>query len=302
MGDCALYSADGDLMLIPDTGALEVRTELGLMRVAPGQLAVVPRGLLMSVGVPDGVARGLVLEVYARHFQLPERGVIGANGLADERHFESPVAAYEDREVEGGYRIVAKMGGRLWQGRKSHSPFDVVGWHGDYLPYRYDLSKFNAMGTVTWDHPDPSIFTVLSAPLDHPGENLADFVVFPNPRWDVAWDTFRPPYYHRNAATEFNALVAGPTSPERVFTRGGYFYTPPFTAHGVKPEIVEKWYRMSDDEANAPKLLRGDHLWIQFESTLPLSFSSHALESETRDRSFREFASGVRSYFDPNQR
>ena len=302
MDDAAIYNADGDWMLIPDTGTLRITTELGVLRVSPGQIAVVQRGMVMSVALEGGPVRGLVLEVYGRHFELPERGVIGANGLADSRHFESPVAAYEDREVPGGFRLLAKMGGRLFEAKRSHSPFDVVGWHGDYLPYRYDLSKFNAMGTVTWDHPDPSIFTVLTAPLDHPGENLADLVVFPTTRWDVAEDTLRPPFYHRNRATEFNTIITGPTSEDRVFSRGGYFYTPPFSAHGVASEAVDHYLRMSDEEANQPRRVHGSSMWIQVESTLPLSFSPAALASTTRDPKFREFASGARSYFEPTRR
>jgi len=302
MVNAAIYNGDGDWMLIPDTGTLRITTELGVLRVSPGQLVVLPRGLLMSVALESGPARGLVFEIQGRHFELPERGPIGANGLADARHFQSPVASYEDREVPDGYRILTKTGGRLFQARRSYSPFDVVGWHGNYVPYRYDLSNFNGVGSVTWDHPDPSIFTVLSAPLVRPGENLADLVFFPTPRWDVAMDTFRPPYYHRNAAGELNAIITGPTSPERVFTRGGYFYTPPFTAHGVSAEVVERELGRSDDEANQPRYLASASYWIQLESVLPLAFSPAALASPTRDPAFREFASGARSYFDPERR
>jgi len=302
MVDSAIYDGDGDWLLLPDTGTLRITTELGMLRVSPGQIAVVPRGMLMSVALESGPARGLVFEIRGRHFELPERGPIGANMLADPRHFQSPVARYEDREVADGFRILAKTAGRVFEARRSHSPFDVVAWHGNYVPYRYDLSTFNAVGSVTWDHPDPSIYTVLSAPLDRPGENLADLVFFPNPRWEVAMDTFRPPYYHRNAAGELNAIITGPTSADRVFTRGGYFYTPPFTAHGVSPDVIDREIGLSDERANQPHFLASPSYWIQLESVLPLAFSPAALSSPTRDLAFREFASGARSYFDPERR
>lgn len=301
MEDAGFCDADGDLMILPDTGALRVRTEYGWLGVAPGELAVIGRGMPFSVALEDGPVRGFVMEIYARHFELPQRGVIGANGLADERHFEVPTASYEDREVAGGFRLVLKAGGSLSEARRSHSPWDVVGWHGDYYPYKYDLSRFNAMGTVTWDHPDPSIYTVLSAPLDHPGANLADLVVFPNPRWDVAEHTLRPPYYHRNAATELNFIVKGATGP-RVFSRGGCFLTPPFAAHGVGPDTIEHHYAMGDEEADRPTRIATDMLWMQFESALPLRLSPRAETGPERDPDFRSFASGARAYFDPSRR
>ena len=225
-------ATDGDMMVVPDQGVLDVRTELGWLRVRPGEIAVVPRGLTFSVDV-DGAARGLVMEIYARHFRLPERGPIGANGLADERHFAIPTASWEQRACD--FEMIVKAGGELFAAKKTHSPFDVVAWHGSYVPYKYDLSLFNAMGSVTFDHPDPSIFTVLSAALDQPGENLADLVVFPVPRWDVSEHTFRPPFFHRNAATEINAIVKGNARDGDPLSRGGIFITPSFAPHGVRP-------------------------------------------------------------------
>lgn len=299
MVDVALYDADGDLMILPDTGRLRLQSELGWLEVGPGQLAVIPRGLVFSVALVDGPARGFVGETYGRHFHLPERGPIGSNGLADERHFEMPVAAWEDREVSDGFVIVAKMGGRLYEARRSHSPFDVVGWHGKYAPYRYDLARFNAMGTVTWDHPDPSIYTVMSAPLHEAGQNLADLVVFPNPRYEVAQHTFRPPFFHRNAATELNFIVKGPSNPSEVFTRGGLFMTPPFSAHGVAVETIERTLAQSEDEASQPKKMAGSSLWLQFESALPLRVSPWAMQTPYRRPNFRAFAQGVEPTFDP---
>jgi homogentisate 1,2-dioxygenase len=298
MGARAMVDADGDLMILPDTGILRLRTELGWLRVEPGELVVIPRGIVFSVFVEQGPVRGVVMEVYARHFRLPERGPIGANGLADERHFFMPVASYEDRA--GPFEIVVKMGGHLYRAARSHSPFDVVAWHGNYTPYKYDLRRFNAMGTVTWDHPDPSIFTVLSAPFERPGENLADLVVFPSPRWDVAAHTFRPPYYHRNAATEINAIVAGVSRADDVFSCGGIFITPPFAAHGPNAKAVERAHAMSDEEADEPHELGASSLYIQWESTLALRMAPAALSERQPD--FSQFARGVATRFDANKR
>jgi homogentisate 1,2-dioxygenase len=299
MRDRALYNADGELMLLPDTGALRLVTEFGILHVAPGELAVIPRGVKFAVEplAADGAMRGLVLEVYARAFELPDRGPIGANGLADERHFLGPVAAYEQREVPG-YELLAKLGGRLWRAQQDHSAFDVVAWHGNYAPYKWSLAHFNAIGSVSFDHPDPSIFTVLSAKLDQAGEHTADLVVFPD-RWDVAQHTLRPPYYHRNAATEFNAIVTGPSRASEVFTRGGQFMTPPFSAHGVRTETYERAIALDDETADAPRYLGGGSRWIQFESTLPLRLSPWAETGEHRDPSFREFATRTKSHFRP---
>ena len=195
-----------------------------------------------------------------------------------------------------GYEIVAKLGGRFWRATQSQTAFDVVAWHGNYAPYKWSFSEFNAIGTVSFDHPDPSIFTVLSAGLDQSGENTADLVVFPD-RWDVARHSLRPPYYHRNAATEFNAIVTGPSHPGQVFTRGGHFMTPPFTAHGIKVENYEQAITMDHDEAEAPRYLESSVRWIQFESTLPLRLSPWADQAPHRDRGFRDFASGARRHF-----
>ncbi len=296
MTDRAFYDADGDLMLLPDTGGIVLRTELGVLHVHPGELAVVPRGIKFAVDpLERGAIRGFVLEVYARHFELPDRGPIGANGLADARHFRTPVAAYEDREIEG-FELITKLGGHMWRAEQGHSPFDVVAWHGNYAPYKWSFSDFNAIGSVSYDHPDPSIFTVLTAKLDQAGENAADLVVFPD-RWDVAKHTLRPPFHHRNAATEFNAIITGPSNPQRVFTRGGHFLTPPFTAHGVAVESYERAIGLADEVADQPRWLGASSRWIQFETTLPLRLSPSAERAEHRDPSFREFASGARKHF-----
>ncbi len=206
MGSRAFASADGEMLIIPQHGALDISTELGRFEVAPLQIAVIPRGLRFRVELPDGPARGYVCENYGAPFRLPDLGPIGANGLANPRDFETPRAWFEDADEP--WEILQKFQGGLWATHLEHSPFDVVAWHGNLVPYRYDLRRFNTINTVSFDHPDPSIFTVLTSPSDTPGTANADFVIFP-PRWMVAEHTFRPPWFHRNVMSEFMGLIHG---------------------------------------------------------------------------------------------
>jgi homogentisate 1,2-dioxygenase len=206
MIDRAFVNADGELILIPEQGGLDVLTELGRLEIAPGQIALIPRGIRFRVTLPDGQARGYVAENHGAPFRLPDLGPIGSNGLANPRDFETPTAWYEDRE--GNFELVQKFLGALWTTDLGRSPMDVVAWHGNYAPCRYDLSRFNTIGTVSFDHPDPSIFTVLTSPSDTAGTANADFVIFP-PRWMVAEDTFRPPWFHRNMMSEAMGLITG---------------------------------------------------------------------------------------------
>lgn len=200
------FDADGELLFIPQAGRLELLTEMGRVAVAPGQIALVPRGVRFRCILPDGSARGYVAENYGALFRLPDLGPIGANGLANTRDFETPVAWYEDRDED--FEVIQKAGGRLWTTTIDHSPLDVVAWHGNLAPCRYDLARFNTINTVSYDHPDPSIFTVLTSPSTVAGRANADFVIFP-PRWMVAEDTFRPPWFHRNVMSEAMGLIHG---------------------------------------------------------------------------------------------
>ena len=200
------YNADAELLIVPQHGRLRIATELGVLDVAPLEIAVIPRGVRFTVAVPDGAARGYVAENFGAPMRLPELGPIGANALANARDFLAPVAAYED--IEGEFELIAKFQGRLWRAAIDHSPLDVVAWHGNYAPYKYDLARFNTIGSISYDHPDPSIFTVLTAPSDTPGTANMDFAIFP-PRWLVAEHTFRPPWFHRNVANEFMGLITG---------------------------------------------------------------------------------------------
>ncbi len=202
----ALSNADGELLIVPQSGTLRLVTEFGVFDVAPRQIACIPRGVRFAVELPVGPARGYVAENYGAPFRLPDLGPIGSNGLANPRDFETPTAAFTGDE--GAWEIVHRFQGRSWTTTLGHSPFDVVAWHGNHAPWRYDLARFNTIGSISFDHPDPSIFTVVTSPSDTPGSANADFVVFP-PRWLVAEDTFRPPWFHRNSMSEFMGLIEG---------------------------------------------------------------------------------------------
>jgi homogentisate 1,2-dioxygenase len=205
MTDRAFFNADGEMLIVPQEGRLRVRTEFGLMTVAPLQICLIPRGIRFAVELLDDRARGYVCENYGALFRLPDLGPIGSNGLANPRDFETPVAAFEE---DRPYEIIQKFQNRLYATRLDRTPFDVVAWHGNLAPCRYDLRKFNTIGTVSYDHPDPSIFTVLTSPSETPGTANCDFVIFP-PRWMVGENTFRPPWFHRNVMSEFMGLIHG---------------------------------------------------------------------------------------------
>ena len=227
------YSADGELMFVPQQGAILLATELGRLEVAPGEVAVVPRGIKFRLE-GDGAVRGYLCENYGAPFRLPELGPIGSQGLAQKRDFLAPVAAYEDKAAK--CQIVAKFHGGLWGAACSHSPLDVVAWHGNYTPYKYDLARFMAINTVSFDHPDPSIFTVLTSPSGQPGVANCDFVIFP-PRWMVAEHTFRPPWFHRNVMSELMGLVRGVYDAKAEgFLPGGVSIHNCMSAHG--PDVA----------------------------------------------------------------
>jgi homogentisate 1,2-dioxygenase len=237
MKNRVFYDADGELMLVPQEGALLLATELGRLAVSPGEIAVVPRGIKFAVEVEQPV-RGYLCENYGPAFRLPELGPIGAQGLAQARDFLAPVAAYDERS--GATEQVAKFQGGLWATQLEHSPLDVVAWHGSYVPYKYDLSRFMVINTVSFDHPDPSIFTVLTSPSGQPGVANCDFVIFP-PRWQVAEDTFRPPWFHRNVMSELMGLVRGVYDAKAEgFLPGGVSLHNQMSAHGPDRDTHEK--------------------------------------------------------------
>ena len=297
MVDRSFSNADGDLLIVPQTGTLDCRTELGWLRALPGSILHVPRGMKFALGVPDGFARGWVLEVFGPRLRLPERGPIGSNGLADARHFLAPTASYEDRPCREGFQTVHKLGSRLYAAVQEHSPFDVVAWQGNHVPSTYDLMLFNAMGSVTFDHVDPSIHTVLTAPLDDQGRALADFVVFRG-RWDVAEHSFRPPFMHRNAASEINGVVRT-SSPEDGYDPGCTFVSPLLTSHGISTKSYEAVLSAPDELAEGPRRLPDESLWIMFESALPFRSTAWARETPLIDLEFLAQFEGMRSRFDP---
>jgi homogentisate 1,2-dioxygenase len=278
MNDRAFSNADGDLLLVPWDGRLTLLTEAGVLEVEPGTIAILPRGVRFSVLLRDGVARGWVAEVYGRHFELPERGAVGANGLADARHFQAPHAWFEDR-LSPGYRVTVKHGGALHETTQDHSPYDVVAWYGNHVPLRYDLMDFSPVTNARFDHIDPSVHTVVHAGLDEPGVSALDFVFFA-PRWDVSEHTFRPPYFHRNAVTEINGIIADPTlDPNGPFAVGCTFLTPGMTPHGVRAPGAERALAGNDE----PSRIHEGSRWFQFESALPLHLTSWAKKSRIPD-------------------
>jgi homogentisate 1,2-dioxygenase len=238
MTERVFIDADGELLIVPQQGRLMLHTELGALEVTPGEIAVLPRGLRFRVELPDGAARGYVCENYGALLRLPELGPIGANALANPRDFLAPVAAYED--LDAPIQLVQKFAGHLWAADYDHSPLDVVAWHGNYVPYKYDLARFNVLGSVSFDHPDPSIYTVLTAPSDTVGMANVDFVIFP-PRWMVAEHSFRPPWFHRNMMSEFMGLVRGIyDSKAEGFLPGGMSLHNSMAAHGPDAATFDK--------------------------------------------------------------
>jgi homogentisate 1,2-dioxygenase len=286
--------ADGELLIIPQQGTLGIVTELGRMDVAPGSIALVPRGVKFRVEV-DGEARGYVAENYGLPFRLPELGPIGSNGLASPRDFDTPTAAYEDRDEET--EIVQKFLGSLWTTTLDHSPLDVVAWHGNYAPWRYDLSRFNTIGTVSFDHPDPSIFTVLTSPSNVPGRANADFVIFP-PRWMVGEDTFRPPWFHRNVASEFMGLIEGVYDAKAEgFLPGGASLHNCMSGHG--PD-AETFARASVADVSKPQRV-SDTMAFMFETRAVIHPTRFALESAQRQPEYYRCWAALGSHFDPDK-
>ena len=268
-------NADGELLIIPQHGTIEVQTELGRLDLAPGSIGIIPRGVKFRVQV-EGEARGYVAENYGLPFRLPDLGPIGANGLANPRDFETPTAWFEDSDEP--VEVIQKYLGRLWHTTLDHSPLDVVAWHGNYAPCRYDLSRFNAIGTVSFDHPDPSIFTVLTSPSNVHGRANADFVIFP-PRWMVGEDTFRPPWFHRNVMSEAMGLVHGAYDAKAEgFAPGGLSLHNLMSGHG--PD-VDSWKKASEVELKPVKI--DGTLAFMVETCWPYGPTEFALERAQPD-------------------
>jgi len=291
MRDRFFYSADGELLIVPQQGRLSIATELGLVEIEPQEIAVIPRGIRFQVALPDGAARGYICENFGALLRLPDLGPIGSNGLANPRDFLTPVARYEDRE--GEFELVAKFCGNLWRAPIGHSPLDVVAWHGNYAPYKYDLRHFNTIGSISYDHPDPSIFLVLHAPSDTPGVDTLDFVIFP-PRWLVGEDTFRPPWFHRNVASEFMGLIHGAYDAKAEgFVPGGASLHNCMSGHGPDADTFEK---ASNSDTTRPHKL-ADTMAFMFETRHVIQPTAYALNSPERQRNYGACWSGIRKNF-----
>jgi homogentisate 1,2-dioxygenase len=290
MRERVFADADGELLIVPQEGRLTIRTELGALEAAPGEIAVVPRGIKFRVDVPDGKARGYLCENYGPLLRLPELGPIGSNGLANARDFLAPVASYEDRDAT--VQMVQKFEGNLWATELDHSPLDVVAWHGSYVPYKYDLANFMAIGTVSFDHPDPSIFTVLTSPSGLAGTANVDFVIFP-PRWQVADHTFRPPWFHRNVMSEFMGLVRGTYEAKASgFAPGGASLHNCLTEHGPDRDS----YALAATAELTPHYL-ADTLAFMFETRLVCRPTRFALETPSLQRDYDACWSGFEKKF-----
>jgi len=295
MEDCFFYNADGDFLIVPQEGKLTLKTEFGILELKPSEIAVIPRGIKFRVTLPDHKARGYICENYGLPFRLPELGIIGSNGLANPRDFKVPMASYEIQD--GDFQLLAKFQGFLWTADVKHSPLDVVAWHGNYVPYKYDLNQFNTINSVSYDHPDPSIFTVLTSPSSISGTSNVDFAIFP-PRWMVAMDTFRPPYYHRNIMNEYMGLIYGIyDAKETGFVPGGGSLHNCMSAHGPDSE---SFYKASNASLQ-PEYYK-DTLAFMFESQLTWRLTPYALSADIRQMDYLACWQGLKSHFQVTER
>ncbi|WIG54459.1 MAG: Homogentisate 1,2-dioxygenase [Rhodanobacteraceae bacterium] len=293
------YDADGELLIVPQQGRLRIATELGVLEIEPQQIALIPRGMRFKVELPDGSARGYVCENFGAPLRLPELGPIGSNCLANARDFEAPVAAYED--VEGDFELIAKFQDKLWRAPIDHSPLDVVAWHGTHVPYRYDLRRFNTIGSISYDHPDPSIFTVLTSPSDTPGTANMDLAIFP-PRWLVAEHTFRPPWFHRNIASEFMGLIHGEYDAKDAsagggFVPGGASLHNCMSGHG--PDAASYAKALAVDTSKPQHVV--DTMAFMFETRWVIHPTKQALDAPQRQRDYQDCWQGLRKHFDPGK-
>ena len=290
------YDADGELLIVPQSGGLRLLTELGVLEVEPLEIAVIPRGLRFRAELRGAQARGYVCENFGAPLKLPDLGPIGANALANPRDFQTPLAWYEERE--GKFELVAKFAGALWSAPIGHSPLDVVAWHGNYAPYKYDLRRFNTIGSVSYDHPDPSIFLVLHSVSDTPGVDNLDFVIFP-PRWLVMEDTFRPPWFHRNVASEFMGLLTGVYDAKaHGFEPGGASLHNCMSGHG--PDAAS-FAKASRADTTRPQRLR-DTMAFMFETRSLLRPTRYALKSAQLQKNYDAVWGDLRKHFDPQAR
>lgn len=296
MADEYFFNADGEMLLVQQEGELRLRTEFGVIDLEPGEIAVIPRGVKIRVELPGGPARGYLCENYGGAFTLPERGPIGANCMANPRDFLTPVAAYEDRDAPG--TMLVKWGGDLWAAAIEHSPLDVVAWHGNYAPYKYDLRRYSPVGPILYDHADPSIFTVLTSPSETPGTANIDFVLFSD-RWLVAENTFRPPWYHMNVMSEFMGLVYGQYDAKTGggFTPGGASLHNTMLPHGPDRDAFEK----ASSAELRPHKLEGTMAFM-FETRFPQRVTAFAAGTQALQKDYGAYGHKLEKHFDPTRR
>tara|TARA_R110002126_G_scaffold291758_1_gene456977 strand:+ start:18059 stop:19423 length:1365 start_codon:yes stop_codon:yes gene_type:complete len=284
------HNADGELLIVPQENAIRLITEFGVITAAPGDIVVIPRGVKFRVDLVDGPVRGYICENYGKALTLPERGPIGANCLANARDFLYPVAAYED--YEGECELFLKAQGHLYKTTIAQSPIDVVAWHGNYAPYKYDLRRFSPVGATLFDHPDPSIYTVLTSASELPGTANMDFVIFPE-RWLVMEDSFRPPWYHMNVMSEFMGLVYGVYDAKPGgFVPGSMSLHNALVAHGPDTEAFAK----ASDKVLAPERLSGT-LAFMFETRFTQNPTGFASNLETIDQTYPDCWDGLQRNF-----
>ena len=295
MQDEYFYNADGEMLFVPQHGELRLWTEFGIIDIEPGEAAVIPRGVKIRVEIKNGPARGYICENYGGAFALPERGPIGANCMANPRDFLTPVAAYEDREQPG--QMFVKWGGSLWVADIDRSPLDVVAWHGNYAPYKYDLRRYSPVGPILYDHADPSIFTVMTSPSETPGTANIDFVIFSD-RWLVAESTFRPPWYHMNVMSEFMGLVYGIYDAKigGGFVPGGISLHNTMLPHGPDMNAFE----MASNAELKPLKLEGT-LAFMFETRFPQRVTRFAAETALLQQNYGDYGHALKRYFDPTK-
>jgi homogentisate 1,2-dioxygenase len=294
MNDEYFYNADGAMLFVPQQGELRLWTEFGIIDIGPGEIAVIPRGVKMRVELRNGPARGYLCENYGGAFSLPERGPIGANCLANPRDFLTPVAAYEDKDRPG--TMFVKWGGNLWAAAVEHSPLDVIAWHGNYAPYKYDLRKYSPVGPILFDHADPSIFTVLTSPSETPGTANVDFVIFPD-RWLVAENTFRPPWYHMNVMSEFMGLIYGQYDAKpQGFVPGGISVHNTMLPHGPDVDAFEG----ASNAELKPHKLEGTMAFM-FETRFPQRITAYAAASEALQKGYGGYGHRLKKHFDPSK-
>jgi homogentisate 1,2-dioxygenase len=293
--DRYFYNADGELLLVPQQGRLRLATELGLMDLEPLEIAVIPRGVRFLVELLDGFARGYILENFGAPLRLPELGPISSNGLANARDFKTPVAWYEDRENE--FELIAKFTGGFWRASIDHSPSDVVAWHGTHAPYKYDLCRFNTVGSISYDHPDPSIFTVLTSSSDTAGSANLDFAIFP-PRILEMENTFRPPWFHRNIAGEFMGLIHGVYDAKTDgFAPGGASLHNCMSGHGPDADTFEQASHADISQAHYIR----DTMAFMFKTRRVIRPTSVALSSDTLQSDYYQCWQGLKKHFTPGQ-